>query len=434
MSTEVLRVWTTLLLTIAVIFQGVYLHELGHALTGRAFGLEPRIELTALGGLTWWKAGGSLSPWRRILISAAGPAVGLILGAPALLADALLEPADPILAYTLWLFWWVNFGWAIFNLLPMMPLDGGNIMSAFFELISPRKGRRYARYASMAVIGAILLIALGFEQYFLAAFMAFFGFGNYQGARAELALERRTETLTRRADARSEEDPLLRAAYAALEVGDGQAVLAVATQLIESASDETRRDEGWHLLAWGHFLLEEISEARAALDAMSGERDPDPGLEGAIELRLGDAEVARELLWQSILLGHGGSFVEERFADATAKSASWAAVLETLRAEEEVSLEPFTLARLQASAFFAGEHALALGFGERLWGLTGSALAAFNNACSLARMGDAERAFEWLDRSIEAGLDDVKLLDEDEDLEALRSDPRWEPLRATLEE
>jgi Zn-dependent protease len=71
--------WAGLLIWVVVVFQGILMHELGHALVGRAFGRQPRIELIALGGLTWWEQREPMSPGRSLVVSAAGPAVGIFI-------------------------------------------------------------------------------------------------------------------------------------------------------------------------------------------------------------------------------------------------------------------------------------------------------------------------------------------------------------------
>ena len=78
--------WAGLLVWVAIVFQGVLMHELGHAFVGRVFGRSPRIELVALGGLTWWEQRESMSPGRSLLVSAAGPAVGILIGSIALVS------------------------------------------------------------------------------------------------------------------------------------------------------------------------------------------------------------------------------------------------------------------------------------------------------------------------------------------------------------
>src|SRR5258706_11346314 len=65
-----LAVWTAAVLT------GVLAHELGHALVGKLFGLQPEIDLHGMGGATSWPAGKEVSNLRSIAISLAGPFTG----------------------------------------------------------------------------------------------------------------------------------------------------------------------------------------------------------------------------------------------------------------------------------------------------------------------------------------------------------------------
>ena len=97
-------------------------HELGHAFTGRAFGLQPAITLHGMGGVTTWVSGRNLSAGRSLLISLAGPAVGLFVGVVLLLAGlgvAILAPhyQPPALASQLFeAAVYVNIIWSLFNL------------------------------------------------------------------------------------------------------------------------------------------------------------------------------------------------------------------------------------------------------------------------------------------------------------------------------
>ena len=79
---------------VAIMFAGVLMHELGHALTARAFGQRPFITLHGLGGLTTWRATGAMSPGRRLLIAAAGPSVGIAIGVVAQMNAAIQAEAQ----------------------------------------------------------------------------------------------------------------------------------------------------------------------------------------------------------------------------------------------------------------------------------------------------------------------------------------------------
>lgn len=57
--------------------------------------------------------------------------------------------------------------------------------------------------------------------------------------------------------------------------------------------------------------------------------------------------------------------------------------------------------------------------------------ATYNIACGYARKGDADRAIEWLKKSVEEGFELSSYIDKDDDLDAIRSDPRFAQLRRT---
>jgi Zn-dependent protease len=178
--------WAGLLIWVAVVFQGILMHELGHALVGRAFGRQPRIELIALGGLTWWEQREPMSPGRSLLVSAAGPAVGIFIGSLALvLMDALRVPDPSLARYTFRSLIFVNLGWGLLNLLPVLPLDGGNIVASLMELAVPSRGRLLACYVSFGVIGLLFAVTVTFKQYPATILLFLLAFSTYQAFRIE---------------------------------------------------------------------------------------------------------------------------------------------------------------------------------------------------------------------------------------------------------
>ena len=99
----------------------VLIHELGHAFAYRAFGVQPRIVLSAVFGLTF---GDELPPTRSLVVSLAGPATGIALGLVSIGLAVVIGPGDGH-ALVVEDLAFVGFGWALLNLLPIQPLDGG---------------------------------------------------------------------------------------------------------------------------------------------------------------------------------------------------------------------------------------------------------------------------------------------------------------------
>lgn len=108
------------LVWIAVIFISVLFHEFGHAITAFMFNQKPRIELVALGGLTYHE-GKKLKFGKQFLIVFNGPFFGFILFGIAtfLLQYPALQQGN--LGLILRLLQGVNLFWTICNLLPVFP-------------------------------------------------------------------------------------------------------------------------------------------------------------------------------------------------------------------------------------------------------------------------------------------------------------------------
>src|SRR3954468_17809319 len=138
-------------------FLAVLAHELGHAVAARMIGAKPSIALVALGGVTTYVPPKQLSRASSLGIALAGPAVGLVLGGALVLVGRSVDVEPGGLAeYTLLMAIFTTLGWSILNLLPIVPLDGGQAMR---ELL-PGDPETRARRAS--VVSIVLAVGLAF--------------------------------------------------------------------------------------------------------------------------------------------------------------------------------------------------------------------------------------------------------------------------------
>lgn len=129
-------------------------HELGHAFVARHFKLRPEILLHGLGGLTGHER--ARSNRQDALIIAAGPVAGFLLGGACVLARAFFPIESRALYAFLTELMYVNFFWSVFNLLPMWPMDGGQLLRiGASKLFKPARGERITHIVSLVVVGLI---------------------------------------------------------------------------------------------------------------------------------------------------------------------------------------------------------------------------------------------------------------------------------------
>jgi stage IV sporulation protein FB len=170
---------------IAIVFAGVLGHELGHAVIGRALGGRPEIRLEAFGGVTFPRLVKPPSPARQFLLSVAGPLFGLLLAGLAWGVLRVFPPApESPAAWVTGVFIYVSILWAGFNLLPILPLDGGQMMLAVLEGVRKRPSLALASWLSLAAIvvtGVWLTLARGLDA-FLLVFLGLFALQNFRQA------------------------------------------------------------------------------------------------------------------------------------------------------------------------------------------------------------------------------------------------------------
>ncbi len=430
-----------LLVWVPNVFFAVLAHEMGHALVGRRFGLDPEVHLLMLGGRTVWSSGRALTPGPSMLVSFAGPAVGLVLGGGLYLAlDHLVLPPSQMLGWAIVSFLWTHLGWALFNLVPIVGLDGGNIVSAFLEKFLGARGVRWAHVLSIFVAVALATWFLSSGNLIMTFFMGLLAVDNYQRWQIAARWTEGVRPPAARPSARpsappADEAPLepeIARAYEALEAGQHGSVRRIAEALVPRVRTEAQRFDVAHLVAWGRLLHGDPYGAERALrQLLPLGRRPDALLEGSLLLDSGRGGSALAPLTEA-LEGRGDDFVASRLARAAVAAKDVGPIVALLaNPRAELDARPFQIVITE----LLRENLLppAIRLGEALFARFAVGTDAFNVACAHARSGHFEAASAWLEKALGAGLPDPRVLLEDEDLRALRERPEFDALRARLE-
>lgn len=145
-----------------VVFFSVLLHELGHAWAMQLFGFAPSVELHGMGGLTHWPANAEPTAAKSLMVSLSGPGIQVLLGVVVWLTARNVE-LPPLLRSVASQLVWVNIGWALINLLPILPWDGGNSLDAFIRVVSTSTLRGKI-VGGISMVGGVAAIAFALSQ------------------------------------------------------------------------------------------------------------------------------------------------------------------------------------------------------------------------------------------------------------------------------
>lgn len=205
---------------VVVIFCSILVHELGHAIAMRYYGETARIVLYMMGGLAisgeeGWFAARSQRPRttvQQVIISAAGPAAGFILAAliaaivfaaggtvdiqlynnfipiprfellrgEPLYETVAAQPSSIYLIEVIHASLFINIFWGIFNLLPVFPLDGGQITRAIILHYDPWQGVKKSLFVSLGASCIIAVFGFTQGQSFIGIMFAMFAISSWQ--------------------------------------------------------------------------------------------------------------------------------------------------------------------------------------------------------------------------------------------------------------
>lgn len=171
-------------LWVIAVFFSILVHEMGHAMMARAFGYSPHIVLHQFGGYASFIPGHRHTLGKSIAISLAGPVAGftlyaIIWGIESVLFTNNVEVSPRLFALFRFMFH-INLYWGLVNLLPVLPLDGGQVCRDTLLSFRRHDGETWAMRISVAIGVAMAIYFLQNGERYPAILFGLLAFQNLQ--------------------------------------------------------------------------------------------------------------------------------------------------------------------------------------------------------------------------------------------------------------
>lgn len=403
-SIEIIAEW------LAVASLSILLHEFGHAIAARAFGLSPRIRLYAMGGQTWWESDTGVTPPKHLVISLAGPATGFLLGGVVFLAGPfVLSLTSSFLATSAYRdLLWVNIGWGLFNLLPMLPLDGGSVLLTLEQWILKSRAQLVSHALSFFTALAITGLALRARFLWIAFLGIWFAYinGSFLYGKLQTQLDQKL-----RPDLDQIRDELNR--------GETDHALDRIGKVQKKAWADATKREAAQLVIYAYLKQKKYDRAEEELRVYTVVFGKDAHLQGVLHFFKGEMTAALPYV-RTAFNRSPEKQLGLMLNQCLISTGDFEGALE-LRAHPAMEAVMWDLAvNLQSDAFNAGQFALSVKAGLLAYEQQADPRVAFNLACAFSRAGKLEEALEWVARAIEVGFDNQEALLSDPDLDAVR--------------
>lgn len=418
--------FTTSLVWTLVVLVSVLVHELGHAFAARGFGAAPTIDLYAMGGVTAFVPPRSMGRARSIWVTLAGPLAGFALGGfvlsvagafgvnhPTVRLYSDASVAEHVVSVSIY----VNIVWGFVNLLPMMPLDGGNIMRNVIPGTPEQRARVAAGISIVIAIALSIWVVHNDYPLFLVILLLLLAGMNVQAIMVEHRQPAEAHTNKVLDDLRR------------LDAGDSGALASLSASLVPMAADGRDRAK----VTAVEILARQGrgTEARQALAMLPG--NAHPSSYALVETIDGAPE-------------HGIAMLDDLFARAPSPTLARYVLLARVLGGQAIHVptlyamlppgtqDPDVLRELQHLAHVRGQYDGSVAIGEYLLGLSPvvDPWVLYNIACSAARLGDSGRALTRLSQAVDAGWHDTAQLDADHDLASLWATPEFHAIRHRL--
>jgi Zn-dependent protease len=408
---------------LGVLFVSVLIHEFGHAAAVRFFGQQPEIILHSMGGLTTWQEEqDEVRPIQHILISLSGPAAGFAFGGAVFflgkLTPGLFDSKFAEVTYSDLL--WVNLGWGLLNLLPILPLDGGNVVANLETLVTKKKNGLIARAVSLVFALILGLLALSTGWLWAAFLMALFAYSNgvallqyWQARRDRLQL------------------PQFEQAVAAVRDQNGAEAIRLATEISSQAKSDGLKMESSKLLAQGYLLENQLPQARESLERIMAIYGPGIVMEVFLGVPIQLWPRFIPLIESAYKSSHSpelGGVLAQGLIEAGRFDEAGEVIADPR--QDAYALQLYT--RMQLEAFRVGRYETSIEAGRSALERGGDHEVAYHISQAYARLGRWDESLEWVNRAVDAGMKESEILANDPNMNEIRSRPEFESIYQRL--
>ena len=429
--TSVVPIW------VAVVFLSILVHEYGHALAVKRLGIEPEITLHGMGGTTSFSVLVPISRRDRVLISLAGPFAGFALAAVVVAFHHFVLsrwhlPTLVELAYVDLL--WVNLGWGVVNLVPVLPFDGGHVLE---HLLGPTRIRATA-LISTAVGVAVALYFLKVRAIWGAMLFAMGAMRSYQRyvvSKVPTVIIRPASSIAPRPSADALPPrlaALLKSAREALADDDFDRAIALARQVHAGDGGTVpvparAHQEALEVSAWAELLAGRLDVAAENLQQSRRYGEPEVTLSAAVLMAQNELAPARALLEAARSRGDErkeviGPLIQVLIRQGEVSQATGVAldIADALSVDDARKMAQIAY---DHSAFEGAARLFEVVFEREK-----RPDDAYDAARARAQQGQPERALDLLRRAIDAGFSDRARAWSDSAFETLRAGSGLEAL------
>ncbi len=292
-STTEVSIW------VVIVAGSVLIHEAGHATVFRLCGVRSAIRLFAMGGVTIPQGGRELSAPQWLAVSLAGPAAGFLAGGLTLLLVSATGGIVPgsLTATAVGYLIWVNLGWGLINLLPIIPLDGGHALEALLARLPRAVAEDLSQAVSLVTVVVVSVLAYANGFALMPLVLGWFWFGGvtawWQRRSAQRDMPDATVLDAVRARILDQRAPPAADRAAAIKTAE-----ASTREVLLSVRSQRLRYFAWENLALIALVSQRDDLAAEVLDHVGNDFNPQPGLLARLLLLVGRPAEALPYLYQ----------------------------------------------------------------------------------------------------------------------------------------